>query len=148
MEHKILGLGRSWTARSDISDDAMELMNHMRVIRFQVIPPSSVGEKKADAPRPPARLIYSNIELGEGAAWFVDTLNGLEKLHKIIIIALVGEEAEKSTSEDEMLDRVYKTYPPLVGLRKMEVAVEVEMWPSVEMRPSVGWCGVGRISVI
>lgn len=48
MEHKILSLRRSWTARSDSSDDTMELMNHMKVIRFQIIPPSSVGEKKAD----------------------------------------------------------------------------------------------------
>lgn len=136
VDKEIRGIGRSWTVQGDISDVTRDLMDQIRVIRFEVKPPSPVQKIKPYPHRQSRRQdIMATLlaikrpirELGDDGAWFVDTLNGLEKLHKVIIVALVEDEKEKATIEEEMLGRIYKTYPPLRSLRKMEVVLEIEM---------------------
>jgi hypothetical protein len=133
-EHRrVRGLGQSWSSEAEIPSITQDLMHHFKVIRLQL--PAPVGIASSGV-----RMEGLEINVVEDAAWFIDTLNRLENLWKVIIILTVKPAAKMQMSEEETQARVFELYSPLKNLRKMEVVFEFE-----KFRPYYSWCGVGRL---
>jgi hypothetical protein len=118
VDRKVGGFGRSRFAEEEISSLDFSVMNQMRTICLEV--PTEV------------KTIYTligglilEVKLVEDARWFIDTLNRLQNLKKVILMLPVGYHTHLPMSEEEVRTRILDQYDPLKNLRGVDVVIEV-----------------------